>query len=130
VSSGWSLAIDEGGSMDITHRRMNRVDVLALSGRMMPPEAAQLKEQFDHLFAENRFRIVLDLAQLEYISSGGLRVLIEARKRAQDARLGGSERGDIRIVHLPQRIKEVFDLTGFTAYFQYFDDLADAVGSY
>jgi anti-sigma B factor antagonist len=116
--------------MEITHRAMNRVDVITVKGRLTPPEAAQLKEQFDQLFAQNRYRIVLDLSELDYISSGGLRVLIEARKRTQEARLGGSERGDIRIVNIQPRIKEVFDLTGFTAYFTYYDDLAEAVGSY
>ena len=116
--------------MEIAHRRMNRVDVLTISGRLLPPENAELKQRFDQLFQEGRSRIVLDLGQLEYISSGGLRVLIEARKRAQESRLGGSEHGDIRIVNLPPRIKSVFDLTGFTPYFQVYDDLAEAVGSF
>ena len=116
--------------MEITHRRINRVDVLALSGRMMAPEAAQLKEHFDKLFAEKRYQIVLDLSNLEYISSGGLRVLIEARKQAQDARLGVGSRGNIHIVNMSPRIKQVFDLTGFTSYFTYYDDLAEAVGSF
>lgn len=116
--------------MEITHRAMNRVDVITVKGRLSAPEAAELKQQFDQLFAQNRYRLVLDMSQLDYISSGGLRVLIEARKHTQEARLGGSEHGDIRIVNIPPRIKEVFDLTGFTAYFTYFEDLAEAVGSY
>ena len=117
--------------MDITHRRIHRVDVLSLSGRMLPPEAAMLKEQIDQLFAEGRHRIVLDLAQLEYISSGGLRVLIEARRRAQEAKVrDGGGRGDVVIVNASQRIKDVLALTGFTSYFRMYDDLAEAVGSF
>ena len=116
--------------MELTHRQLHRVDVLTIGGRLMPPENAQLKAEFDRLFEERRFRIVLDLAQLEYISSGGLRVLIEARKRANDQRVGGSDRGDIRIANMPPRIKQVFDLTGFTAYFKIYDDLTEAVGSF
>src|SRR5687768_3138832 len=98
---------------------MNRVDVLSLSGRIQAPEAAELKEHLDKLYAEGRTRIVLDLSNLEYISSGGLRVLIEARKRAQDARGDG----DVRLVNMSDRIRKVFDLTGFTSYFRVFDDL-------
>ncbi len=116
--------------MDIAHRRISRVDVLSLAGRMMPPEAALLKEQIDPLFAEGRYRIVLDLSQLEYISSGGLRVLIEARKRAQDGKPTDGGRGDVVIVNAAQRIKDVLSLTGFTSYFQMYDDLAEAVGSF
>lgn len=116
--------------MELAHRRMNRVDVLTISGRMQAPEAAKLQEKISQLFAEGRFRILLDLANLEYISSPGLRVLIEARKRAREWKLSDFDRGDVRIVHLPSRIKEVFDLTGFTALFQIFEDPLEAVGSF
>lgn len=116
--------------MELTHRRLNRVDVLSISGRIQAPEASKLQEQINALFAEGRFRILLDLQKLEYISSPGLRVLIEARKRAREWKLSDFDRGDVRIVHLPPRIKEVFDLTGFTSLFQIFDDLVEAVGSF
>ncbi len=116
--------------MELAHRRMHRVDILTISGRMQAPEAAKLQERINQLFSEGRFRILLDLSQLEYISSAGLRVLIEARKRAKEWKLTDFDRGDVRIVNLPPRIKEVFDLTGFTSLFQTYDDLVEAVGSF
>ena len=116
--------------MEMSHRRMNRVDVLALSGQMMAPEAATVKEQIDRLLDEGRSRIILDMADLTYISSGGLRVLIEARRRAQQTRAADRAMGDLRIVNLPPRIKAVFDLTGFTTYFQTYDNLAEAIDSF
>src|ERR671928_1969521 len=109
--------------MELSHRRMHRVDILCISGRMQAPEATQLQERLNQLFSEGRFRLVLDLSQLEYISSAGLRVLIEARRRAREWKMTDFERGDVRIVNLPPRIKEVFDLTGFTSLFQIYDDL-------
>jgi anti-sigma B factor antagonist len=116
--------------MEITHRRLNRVDVIAPSGRLTAAEAPQLQEQLNQLFNEGRYRILLDFANLEYISSPGLRVLIEARKRAREWKLTDFDRGDVRIVNLPPRIKEVFDLTGFTSLFHIYDDLVEAVGSF
>jgi len=116
--------------MELAHRRLNRVDVISITGRIQAPEAAKLQERVNELFNEGRFRLLLDLQKLEYISSPGLRVLIEARKRAREWKLTDFERGDVRIVHLPPRIKEVFDLTGFTSLFQIYDDLVDAVGSF
>ncbi len=116
--------------MEIVHRRMNRVDILSVSGRMQAPEAVQFQERINQLFSEGRFRILLDFTNLEYISSPGLRVLIEARKRAREWKMTDFERGDVRIVNLPPRIKEVFDLTGFTSLFQIYDDLVEAVGSF
>jgi anti-sigma B factor antagonist len=116
--------------MEITHKRLNRVDLLTVVGRMDAASAPQLKQQIDALFDQGRFRIVLDLAGLEYIASPGLRVLIEARKRARDWKITDLEGGDLRIANLPPRIKEVFDLTGFTSLFEIFNDSVEAVGSF
>ena len=116
--------------MNIAHKKLNRVDLLTIDGRMDASNAPQLKQQIDALFDQGRFRLVLDLANLEYIASPGLRVLIEARKRARDRKLTDLEGGDVRIANLPPRIKEVFDLTGFTSLFEIFTDTTEAVGSF
>lgn len=116
--------------MDISHRRLNRVDVVSVEGRLTAAEAPELQEQITQLFNEGRYRILLDFAKLDYISSPGLRVLIEARKRAREWKLTDFDRGDVRIVNLPPRIKEVFDLTGFTSLFHIYDDMVEAVGSF
>jgi anti-sigma B factor antagonist len=116
--------------MEISHRPMNRVDLLEVTGRIDAATASKLKQQIDALFEEGRYRIVLDLAKLEYVSSPGLRVLIEARKRAREWKITDLEGGDIRISNLPPKIKEVFDLTGFTALFEMYGDTVEAVGSF
>jgi anti-sigma B factor antagonist len=116
--------------MNIEHRRFNRVDLLEVSGRIDAATSSQLKQQIEALFEEGRYRIVLDFAGLEYISSPGLRVLIEARKKARDWKITDLEGGDIRIAKLPPRIKEVFDLTGFTSLFELYSDTVEAVGSF
>lgn len=116
--------------MEITHRRFNRVDLIEVAGRVDAATSSRLKQQIDALFEEGRYRIVLDLAKLEYVSSPGLRVLIEARKRARDWKITDLEGGDIRIANLPPKIKEVFDLTGFTSLFELYGSTIDAVGSF
>jgi anti-sigma B factor antagonist len=116
--------------MEITHKPFNRVDLLTVTGRLDAASAPQLKQQIDTLFEQGRYRLVLDLAHLEYVASPGLRVLIEARKRARDRKLTDIEGGDVRIAHLPPRIKEVFDLTGFTSLFEIYPDTVEAVGSF
>lgn len=116
--------------MEITKRRFNRVDLLELKGRLDAASSPEFRDALESLFAEGRYRIVLDMSQLEYLSSPGLRVLIEGRKRARDLKLTDLEGGDIRIAAMPQRIKEVFDLTGFTALFEIYPNVLDAVGSF
>lgn len=116
--------------MNIAHKRLNRVDLLTIDGRLDASNAPQLKQRIDAIFDQGRYRLVLNLADLEYIASPGLRVLIEARKRARDRKLTDLEGGDVRIANLPPRIKEVFDLTGFTSLFEIFSDTTEAVGSF
>lgn len=116
--------------MDIEHRQFHRADVLNITGRIDAAGAPQLQQVIEQLFREGRCRFVLDFAGLEYVSSAGLRVLIEAQKQARDWKLTDLEGGDVRIANLPPRIKEVFDLTGFTSLFQIFDDAVAAVGSF
>lgn len=49
----------------------------------------------------------LDLANLEYISSAGLRVLMSAQKRM-------NTQGSMKIKNVNETVMEVFEITGFT----------------
>ena len=116
--------------MEISHRSLRRVDVLGLSGRMQAPEAEQLQQRLNQLFAEGKVRLVLDLAGLTFMSSAGLRVLIEAQRRAQNARSGAVGHGEIRLAQVAPNIKEMLAVTGFTSFFPVYDALAEAVASF
>ncbi len=116
--------------MELTHKAYHRVDVISLKGRLAADTKELLEAKINEIFDAGRHRLVLDLAELDYISSPGLRVLIEARKKAREWKISELERGDVRIANLPARIREVFDLTGFTGLFQVYDDLVDAVASF
>ena len=115
--------------MEIVHRRLPRVDVLALKGRMQAPEAEELRARIDQLFAEGHVRLILDVAGLEFMSSPGLRVLIDAQRRAQNSRAHGGGRGEIRLANASPNIRDILARTGFTSFFQVYDTLVDAVGS-
>ncbi len=51
--------------------------------------------------------LVMDFAELEYISSAGLRVLLSAQKVM-------NKQGKMVICHVNETIMEVFEVTGFT----------------
>ena len=48
----------------------------------------------------------MDFAELEYISSAGLRVLLIAIKQMK-------KQGSMKIVHSNEMVKEIFEVTGF-----------------
>ena len=55
--------------------------------------------------------LVFDLAQVDYISSAGLRVLLSAQKK-----MAGKS---MKIVNAKPAVKEVFDITGFSDNFTF-----------
>lgn len=80
--------------------------VLTLSGRLDTTTAPELESSLaDVLDGANA--LVLDLAGLEYISSAGLRVILKAQKTM-------SGKGGMKLVHVPEFVLEVFDITGFS----------------
>ena len=79
---------------------------IALEGRLdtttAPELEAELKSSLDGVTA-----LTLDFADLEYISSAGLRVLLAAQKIM-------SKQGSMKLIHVGDVIMEVFDVTCFT----------------
>lgn len=120
-----------GGSfMDISIRQLQRVDVLSLSGRLDASSSPELKREIEALLDKGRARLVLDLTNLETLSSAGLRVLADARKRARAFKITDLEGGDVRIAGPSKYIREVLDLTGFSTMLQIYEDTLSAVGSF
>ena len=79
---------------------------LALVGRLdtttAPELEAELKASLNGVTA-----LVLDLVDLEYISSAGLRVILAAQKTMKG-------QGTLVIRHANETLMEVFDITGFS----------------
>jgi len=111
--------------MEIKTKQLKRVDIIEIQGRVDSGTAVQLEDAFKAITGAERFRIVVDMEKLEYISSRGLRALITARNETRRW-----NRGDLRLCNMPARIKEVFDLAGLTPLFKAYDNLVDAVGSF
>ena len=82
----------------------DRLDI-ALKGRLdtttAPELEAALKESIEGTTSLN-----FDFAELEYISSAGLRVILAAQKTM-------NKQGSMTVKHVCEDIMEVFDITGF-----------------
>ena len=111
--------------MEIVTKQLKRVDVVEVQGRVDSNTASQLEDAFKAITGAGRFRIVVDMQKLEYISSRGLRALISTRQETRRW-----NRGDLRLCNMPARVKEVFDLAGLTPLFNTYDDPVEAVGSF
>jgi anti-sigma B factor antagonist len=101
-----------------------RVDLIEVSGRIDSSNAPDLDETLKQLADQDRHQLVLNLSQVEYMSSAGLRAVVTALRTSK------KNNGDVRISQPSERVKEVLELAGLTNLFQYHDDDTSAVGSF
>ena len=111
--------------MEVRGERFRRCDLVTVVGRIDSQTAPQLTEGFDAITGDGRFRIVFDMSGVEFISSAGLRVLIDVQKTCKHL-----SRGELVLSQVPKRIYEALDLVGFVPLFRFFDDNVQAVGSF
>ena len=92
--------------MEITKKQENTSLEIALAGRLDTTTAPQLeavvKESLDGITD-----LVLDFANLEYVSSAGLRVILASQKTM-------NKQGTMVIRNVSNDIQEVFEITGFS----------------
>lgn len=100
-------------------------DVVKVVGRVDSATAPQFAESLQSITDQGHFKLVLDFSELDFISSAGLRVLINAQKTCKRY-----NRGEVVLANVPANIFAALDLSGFTSLFQIFDDMLTAVGNF
>ena len=80
--------------------------VIELTGRLDTITAPKL-DTFIHSSLEGINELCIDIEKLEYISSAGLRVIMAAYKAMKG-------KGAMKITHVNEVIREIFDVTGFS----------------
>jgi anti-sigma B factor antagonist len=93
--------------MEITQRVEGDVTVFVPDGRIDTLAAEQLDEVLQAALAEGKYKIVVDMSKVEYISSAGLRSLAAVLVKCRD------EGGDMKLAALNERVTRVFKIIGF-----------------
>lgn len=107
--------------MEITEHRTAEIVTLSLSGRLDTTTAKAFEEKILAQIESGDRRFVIDLAQLDYVSSAGLRVFILAAKRLNSAN------GKIALCSLKDPVREVFDIAGFLSIFSIYGSQDEAI---
>ncbi|MCW8133807.1 MAG: STAS domain-containing protein [Planctomycetota bacterium] len=100
------------------------VTLVHVAGYLDAHTYEQLEETIAELFGKNLYKIVVDLAKVEYISSAGAGVFIGALSEAQE------HGGNIVLMSPTSNVREVFDLLGLTQIFQVVDDQKAALAAF
>ena len=90
----------------IIKKNLNGTELtFAIAGRLDTVTAPQLEAEFKGNI-NGVEKLVLDFAELEYLSSAGLRVLLAAQKVM-------NKQGEMIIKNVNETINEIFEVTGF-----------------
>jgi len=111
--------------MEITTKKFKSCDMVVVKGRVDSSTAPQLSEALEGITGDGRFKIVLDMSGLEYMSSAGFRALLSSQRVCKRY-----NRGEIVLAVVPERVKEALELAGFTELFKTFEDAVEAVGHF
>ena len=91
--------------MTITKHTEGKKLTIALEGRLDTTTAPELEAELNASL-DGVTDLTLDLEQLLYLSSAGLRVILSAQKRM-------NKQGHMTVTHVCPDIMEVFEITGF-----------------
>ncbi len=111
--------------MEINSTRFKHSDLVKVDGRIDSATAPKLADALNAIIEEGRYKIVIDMSEVDFISSAGLRVLVNSQKTCRRY-----NRGEIVLTNVPTNIFSALDLAGFTTLFKIFDDNLTAVGSF
>ena len=109
-----SISLSEGGH----HREVSEVRV---DGVIDTLTASELEQVIDSLLRRDRFRIVVDLAGVDYISSAGWGIFISHIKDVRD------NGGDVKLAGMIPDVREIFELLEFDKILKAYPSVDDAV---
>jgi anti-anti-sigma factor len=109
--------------MEIQASLEGDVNVVKVSGRIDPQAAIDLKKDLAPLIGDSK-KLLIDLADVSYIGSAGLRELFFAAKNLE--RNGGK----LICAHLQPEVKRIFEIAGFSIPYQIFETTQEALAAF
>ncbi len=110
--------------MNITERSENGIALFVPRGRIDTQGAVDLDLTLQAAVAEGKHKMVLDMTEVRYISSAGLRTLADVLTKNREAG------GDLKLVALDRKVLRVFRIIGFDKFFSIYDALETAMSDF
>ncbi|KAA3619791.1 MAG: anti-sigma factor antagonist [Calditrichaeota bacterium] len=115
----------EGIQVSVERTGANRnIAVIKVGGYIDTTTSAELEHSLNTLIKANTYKIIIDLGNVDYISSAGWGIFISEIK-------GIRERGgDLKLIRMIPDVFEVFELLEFHYIIKAFDTLEEAVNNF
>ena len=91
--------------MNIEVKKATNEIIIKVLGRLDTTTAPTLDKTINENINDTK-NLIVDLKELKYISSAGLRVLLSTQKKMQ-------KNGSLKVINVCAEIMEIFEMTGF-----------------
>lgn len=107
----------------IKHELNGNTTIITISGRVDSATSATMDMELAKLIPENK-RVVLDLKDVEFLSSAGVRAIVKALKTAKKSN------HQVKLASIPGHIAEVMQTMGLMELMQVYPSLEEALASF
>ena len=112
--------------MQITsYIKNDNIFIVKLSGEVDLYNANKLKDNiFTHLRNSTARKVIINLDEVTYIDSTGIGTLISVKQMISGVN------GELRLIHVTNSVKKIFELTKLNMLFKILDDEEAAIASF
>jgi len=111
--------------MTITERKVGDVTILDVEGKILLGEGdVQLKRKIDELIERKENKLLLNLANVPYMDSGGLGEIVRSYTTVRRAG------GELKLLNATKRISDLLTITKLITVFEIYEEEGEAVKSF
>jgi anti-sigma B factor antagonist len=112
-------------SLNISTSEIDGISILCLNGRIVLGEESNwFRERVKGVLGDRKKKIILNMANVEYIDSAGLGILVAAHVSAK------KQGAALHLSNLGNKFHDVLQLTRLLTVFSVYDTQADAISSF
>ena len=109
---------------EIQSEQHHQILVISLTGSFDALTADQVRSAIGRQFDEGHHQVVIDMSHVDFMSSLGVRVLLEMLKRCRG--MGG----DLRLAAAQPGVQRTLEMSGLTRVLKTYGSLEEAIGSF
>jgi anti-sigma B factor antagonist len=111
--------------MKLTSREIKDVVVLEPKGKIMGgPDATLLHDQLHEFIDQNKKKVVIDLAKVDWMNSTGLGILISGLTTLRN------NGGELKLANVTEKIQSLLTITKLITVFECFNSVEEAIASF
>jgi anti-sigma B factor antagonist len=100
------------------------ISIITCAGYIDSMTSPEIENALGELILKKKFKIIVDLEKVDYVSSAGWGIFVGHVKTAR------MNKGDIKFIKMKQEVREIFELLDFTNILEYYKDLDSAIKSF